>query len=221
MEQNRQSRSRPTCQVIFNKDTKAIEWRKGSLLNDWEGWYGQDSGLSSWRSGILSTPLLGCSRGSSSPLLPHPTPPPWIIKPDPSPDDCSTSRSQFLWAAPDEPDPLLSAVQGKDEILHKAPCVCPPQEKGDMEPLGLLILLFVTGRIPSLRCLLSLSFLEYMASGWVGREHWAKVWRWLKFSACPAPPLLTVPHILHHLPLSPASDSSCTWKCQRLVDSDT
>ncbi|XP_019805379.1 triggering receptor expressed on myeloid cells 2 [Tursiops truncatus] len=53
-------------------------------------------------------------------------------------------RSRFLWAAPDEPDPLLPAVQGKDEILHKAPCVCPPQGKGDMESLGLLILLFVT-----------------------------------------------------------------------------
>ncbi|KAJ8779970.1 hypothetical protein J1605_012006 [Eschrichtius robustus] len=38
----------------------------------------------------------------------------------------------------------LKDVQGKEEILHKAPCVCPPQEKGDMEPLGLLILLFVT-----------------------------------------------------------------------------
>ncbi|XP_003266349.1 triggering receptor expressed on myeloid cells 2 isoform X2 [Nomascus leucogenys] len=42
------------------------------------------------------------------------------------------------------PDPLFSAVQGKDEILHKALCICPWLGKGGMEPLRLLILLFVT-----------------------------------------------------------------------------
>ncbi|CAI9168352.1 unnamed protein product [Rangifer tarandus platyrhynchus] len=35
-------------------------------------------------------------------------------------------------------------VPRPDEILHKAPCVCSPQGKGDMEPVGLLILLAVT-----------------------------------------------------------------------------
>ncbi|XP_011842056.1 PREDICTED: triggering receptor expressed on myeloid cells 2 isoform X2 [Mandrillus leucophaeus] len=42
------------------------------------------------------------------------------------------------------PDPLFSAVQGKDKILHKALCICPWPGKGGMEPLRLLILLFAT-----------------------------------------------------------------------------
>ncbi|XP_017367226.1 triggering receptor expressed on myeloid cells 2 isoform X2 [Cebus imitator] len=42
------------------------------------------------------------------------------------------------------PDPLFSAVQGKDEILHKALCIFPWLRKGGMGPLRLLILLFVT-----------------------------------------------------------------------------
>ncbi|XP_035942802.1 triggering receptor expressed on myeloid cells 2 isoform X2 [Halichoerus grypus] len=40
--------------------------------------------------------------------------------------------------------PLFSAIQGKDEILHKVPCVCPPPGKAGMEPLWLLILLAIT-----------------------------------------------------------------------------
>lgn len=61
------------------------------------------------------------------------------------------------------PDPLFSAVQGKDEILHKALCICPWLGKGGMEPLRLLILLFVTGRIPSVPCVMpSLPHFEHV-----------------------------------------------------------
>ncbi|XP_077017869.1 triggering receptor expressed on myeloid cells 2 isoform X2 [Tamandua tetradactyla] len=49
-----------------------------------------------------------------------------------------------MWAVPDAPDPLLSAIEGKNKILHKAPCVDPPPEKSGMEPLLLLVLLCVT-----------------------------------------------------------------------------
>lgn len=133
------------------------------------------------------------------------------MKPDPSPDDCSTSRSQFLWAVSGEPDPrekTSSCTRHPASVLHKGRVTWSLSCCSSCS-------LSQVGVPPSAVDTPSPSLSMWQVGGWGALSHTLKMTEILRMSCTPAS------HCAPYSPRFPSLPSisfSCWWRHQRLVE---